>query len=59
MDANYLKLARTLMKSGVFHGLAIAPDEKSVAVSAGNRDRKNASPDFNAAYLLKLPVMGK
>jgi WD40 repeat protein len=43
---------------GVFYGLALAPDEKSLAVTAGNRDRKFASPDFNAAYLLKLP-MGK
>src|SRR5271169_6027307 len=30
VDANYLKLARTLMKSGVFHGLA-THDEKIIA----------------------------
>jgi WD40 repeat protein len=47
------------MQLGVFYGLALAPDEKSLVVSAGNRDRKFASPDFNAAYLLKLPMMGK
>jgi hypothetical protein len=47
------------MQLGVFYGLALAPDEKSLAVGAGNRDRKFASPDFNAAYLLKLPVGSK
>jgi WD40 repeat protein len=47
------------MQLGVFYGLALAPDEKSLAVGAGNRDRKFASPDFNAAYLLKLPIAGK
>jgi hypothetical protein len=30
-----------------------------LAVGAGNRDSKFASPDFNAAYLLKLPIGGK
>jgi WD40 repeat protein len=47
------------LQLGVFYGLALAPDEKSLAVTAGNRDRKFASPEFNAAYLLKLPMMGK
>jgi WD40 repeat protein len=44
---------------GVFYGLAIAPDQKTIAVSAGNRERKYASPDFNAVYLLKLPPLPK
>ena len=52
-------LASDTMQLGVFYGLALAPDEKTLAVTAGNRDRKFASPDFNAAYLLKLPTMGK
>lgn len=39
---------------GVFQGFAVAPDESTVAVTAGNRDRKNANPAFNAAYILKL-----
>jgi WD40 repeat protein len=47
------------LQLGVFYGLALAPDEKSIAVTAGNRDRKFASPEFNAAYVLKLPMMGK
>jgi len=44
---------------GVFYGLALSPDEKTLAVTAGNRDRKGASPDFNATYLMKMPVLGK
>ncbi len=45
--------------NGVYYGLALSPDEKLIAVSAGNRDRKSASPDFNAAYLFKMPALGK
>ncbi len=41
---------------GVFYGLALAPDEKTLTVTAGNRDRKGASADYNAAYVLKMPV---
>ena len=52
-------LASDTLQLGVFYGLALAPDEKTLVVTAGNRDRKFASPDFNAAYLLKLPTMGK
>ena len=52
-------LSSDTLQLGVFYGLALAPDEKSVVVSAGNRDRKFASPEFNAAYLLKLPILGK
>jgi WD40 repeat protein len=44
---------------GVYYGLALAPDEKTLAVTAGNRDRKGASPDFNAAYIMKIPTPGK
>jgi WD40 repeat protein len=52
-------LSSDTLPLGVFYGLAIAPDEKSLAVSAGNRGLKNVSPEFNAAYLLKMPMMGK
>ena len=52
-------VASDTMQLGVFYGLALAPNEKSLAVGAGNRDRKFASPDFNAAYLLKLPMIRK
>ncbi len=47
------------LQLGVFYGMALAPDEKSIAVGAGNRDRKFASPENNAAYVLKLPILGK
>jgi WD40 repeat protein len=47
------------LQLGVFYGLALAPDEKTFAVTAGNRDRKFASPAFNAAYLFKMPMSGK
>jgi WD40 repeat protein len=45
--------------NGVYYGMALSPDEKVIAVGAGNRDRKFASPDFNAAYLFKMPVLMK
>jgi WD40 repeat protein len=45
--------------NGVYYGLALSPDEKLIAVCAGNRDRKSASPNFNAAYLLKMPSLTK
>lgn len=47
------------LQLGVFYGMVLSPDEKSIAVGAGNRDRKLASPDYNAAYVLKLPAPGK
>jgi WD40 repeat protein len=40
---------------GVFYGLAISPDESVVAVGAGALGP--ATPQFNCAYLLKLPPM--
>jgi WD40 repeat protein len=52
-------LSSETLQLGVFYGMALTPDEKSVFVTAGNRDRKFASPDYNAAYLLKVPGMGK
>jgi WD40 repeat protein len=52
-------LTSSELQLGVFYGLALSPDQKTLVVSAGNRDRKYASPDFNAAYLLKLPMLGK
>lgn len=45
--------------NGVYYGLALSPDDKLIAVAAGNRDRKLASPEFNAAYLFKMPMLGK
>ena len=45
--------------NGVYYGMALSPDDKLIAVGAGNRDRKFASPEFNAAYLFKLPMLGK
>src|SRR5581483_3504306 len=42
---------------GVFYGLALSPDEKLLALPAGNRGRPN--PEFNAAYLLRPPVLAK
>ncbi len=41
---------------GVFYGLAIAPNEQTLVITAGNRDRKGASPEYNAAYLIKMPA---
>ncbi len=41
---------------GVFQGLAVASDESTVTITAGNRDRKNANPAYNAAYIMKLPI---
>jgi WD40 repeat protein len=52
-------LASSESQLGVFYGLALSPDQKTLVVSAGNRDRKFASPDFNAAYLLKMPTPRK
>lgn len=42
---------------GVFYGLALAPDELTLVITAGNRDRKGASPDFNSAYVIKMPTV--
>jgi WD40 repeat protein len=42
---------------GVFHGLALSPDEKLLALPAGTRGRPN--PAFNATYLLRPPVLPK
>lgn len=40
---------------GVFHGMALSPDEKLLALPAGSRGRPN--PDFNTVYLLRPPVL--
>ena len=50
-------VASETLQLGVFYGLALSPDQKTLAVTAGNRDRKLSSPEFNAAYLLKLPML--
>lgn len=41
------------MTLGTFYSLALAPDEKLLAVGAGPRGR--ATGEFNNAYLLKMP----
>jgi WD40 repeat protein len=42
---------------GTFFNMAVAPDERTVAIAAGSRGKGN--PDFNSVYLLKLPAIGK
>ena len=42
---------------GTFFGMAVSPDERTVAVAAGNRGKAN--PEFNSVYLLKIPPLGK
>ena len=50
-------LSSNELQLGVFYGLALSPDQKTFAVTAGNRDRKGASPEFNATYLMKMPML--
>ncbi|MSQ96988.1 MAG: hypothetical protein EXR98_20875 [Gemmataceae bacterium] len=50
-------LSSDTLQLGVFYGMALAPDEKTLAITAGNRDRKFASPEFNATYVIKMPVL--
>jgi WD40 repeat protein len=42
---------------GAFRSLAVSPDEKMLAIGA--RDRREKNPEFNNAYLLKLPPLSK
>jgi WD40 repeat protein len=42
---------------GTFFGLAVAPDERTLAVATGSRGRSN--PEMNNVYLIKLPQVGK
>ncbi len=42
---------------GSFFGMALSPDESTVAIAAGNRGKAN--PEFNSVYLLKLPTPPK
>jgi WD40 repeat protein len=42
---------------GAFRGMAVSPDEKTLAIVA--RDRGNKNPEFNNAFLLKLPPLSK
>jgi len=61
LQSNLGKASRLANGAG-FHGdpgYFRAEYQKSLAVTAGNRDRKFASPEYNATYLLKLPMMGK
>ncbi len=50
-------LSADALQLGVFYGMALAPDEKTLAITAGNRDRKFASPEFNSTYVIKMPVL--
>ncbi len=51
-------VAADTLQMGVFYHMALAPDEKTLAIAAGNRGRPN--PEFNSAYVIKLPnVLGK
>ena len=49
----YLLYAET-MPLGTFYGLAISADNQTLAIGAGPRGRP--TPDFNSAYLLRMPV---
>ncbi|MCI0684104.1 MAG: WD40 repeat domain-containing protein [Gemmataceae bacterium] len=42
---------------GSFFNLALPPDEKLIAIAAGSRGRP--APEFNNAYLVRIPVLGK
>jgi WD40 repeat protein len=42
---------------GAFFGLAVAPDDKSVALGAGSRGRP--APELNNAYLVRVPGLAK
>ena len=42
---------------GSFFSLALTPDEKTIALAAGSRGRP--APEFNNAYLVRIPVLGK
>lgn len=42
---------------GTFFGLAVAPDERTLAVATGSRGRSN--PDMNNVYLIKVPPLAK
>jgi WD40 repeat protein len=49
-------LSAETLQLGVFYGLAVSPDEKTLVVTAGNRDRKLASPEYNTAYVIRMPA---
>ncbi len=42
---------------GSFFSLALTPDEKTIALAAGSRGRP--APEYNNAYLVRIPVLGK
>jgi hypothetical protein len=43
------------MPLGTFFGLAIAPNDQFLAIGAGPRGRP--TPNFNSAYLIKMPKL--
>ncbi|MCI0465386.1 MAG: WD40 repeat domain-containing protein, partial [Gemmataceae bacterium] len=45
------------MTVGVFYSVAVSPDGRQLAVGAGPRGRP--TPEFNAAYLIKMPADNK
>ncbi len=47
------------MPLGIFYSVAVAPDGKLLALGAGPRGRPTPAPEFNSAYLMKMPETGK
>lgn len=43
---------------GNFYSLALTPDEKTIALAAGG-DGARPTPEFNNAYLVRIPILGK
>lgn len=50
-------LHKETLPLGTFYHLALSPDERLLAIAAGNRGRPN--PQFNTTYLLKMPTLEK
>lgn len=50
-------LHKETLPLGTFYHLALSPDERLLAIAAGNRGRPN--PQFNVTYLLKMPALDK
>jgi len=55
-QAGKMLIGETLSLGTAF-GLAISPDEKTLAIAAGSRGKQN--PELNSVYLIKLPPLGK
>jgi WD40 repeat protein len=55
-QAGKLLFGETL-SMGTFFGMAVSPDERTLAVATGSRGKMN--PELNNVYLLKVPPLGK